>query len=168
MEEKAFRAFVELSGDLLEDHGLPHMAGRVVGVLLACVPPHRTMDELADQLQASKGAISMATQALTRLGLVEKLSLPGERRRHYRIREGLWAELFRSRKDHLLRHQEMLDLGLEALADEPASAKMRLLEFQAFMDFVHEELPALSARWEERSGEYIRRRTEETTTGRTT
>jgi DNA-binding transcriptional regulator GbsR (MarR family) len=161
MNHEAFREFVECSGDLMEEHGLPHMAGRVIGALLVCLPPHRTMDGLAEDLRASKGSISMATQLLTRLGLIERVSLPGERRRHYRIRSGAWKELLNTRNEHLLRHRAVIDAGLRAIEDEPLEARGRLLEFQAFMDFVNEEFPALSTRWEERRGEYIRHRMEE-------
>jgi DNA-binding MarR family transcriptional regulator len=161
MKDDTVQRFVEESGDLLEKHGLPHMAGRVIGVLLICMPPHRTMDELAEDLGASKGAISMATQLLARLGFIERVSLHGERKRHYRIRTGSWKELLDARNGHLLGHQAILDLGLSALENEPPDASARLIEFQAFLDFVNEELPALSARWETGRGEYVRRRAEE-------
>ena len=75
------RQFIEDMGDLMDEHGMPHMAGRVIGALLVCDPPHRSLDELAEELQASKGAISMSTQLLIRLGVIEKISIPGERRR---------------------------------------------------------------------------------------
>lgn len=160
MDQNAYREFIEISGDMMNEHGLPHMAGRIVGALLVCDPPHRSMDELAEDLQASKGSISMATQLLTRIGCIERISLPGARRHYYRIRSELWEELLNARTEHLLMHQRTLVAGMQLLKDAPVESKARLLEFQAFIDFVSEELPALSERWEQRRPELIRRRAE--------
>ena len=53
-----------------------------------------TMGELAEQLQASAGAISRAIKMLTSVGLVERVPTPASRRDHYRLRDNAWALLF--------------------------------------------------------------------------
>jgi DNA-binding transcriptional regulator GbsR (MarR family) len=141
------RQFIEDTGDLMDEHGLPRMAGRVVGALLICSPPHVSLDELAEALQASKGAISMTTQLLLRLGIIDRISLPGHRKHYFQIDASLWESLFFDRFDHIERHLALVRKGLEQMKDEPVEAKRRLIEMQAFFDFVLEELPGLSARW---------------------
>ena len=152
------RQFIEDMGDLMDEHGMPHMAGRVIGALLVSDPPHRSLDELAEELQASKGAISMSTQLLIRLGIIEKISIPGERRRYYRVQPGIWSELFLRRDEHVDRHRHVAEAGLALLADKPIEARMRLLEMLVFFDFIAQELPGFEKRWSERRGELMKRR----------
>jgi len=149
-DSHAYRQFIEDTGDMIDEHGLPHMAGRVVGSLLVCVPPHRSLDELAGELQASKGSISMATQLLLRLGMIERISVPGERRHYYRLLPDVWSRLFAQRDDHMEQHRRIARQGLDLLRGEPAEAKARLLEMLVFFDFVVEELPGFTERWQTR------------------
>ena len=157
-KQKAKRQFIEDAGDTLEEHGLPHMAGRVLGALMICVPPHMSMDELAKQLQASKGSISSATQILLRLGIIEKISMPGHRRHYYRPRPNLWSDLFAQQMGYLKEHHELADLGLKTLAGEPLEMKERLIEMQVFFDFVEKEFPGFAQRWEKQRPQLLKKR----------
>ena len=139
--------FVEAMGDLMDEHGLPHMAGRVIGALLICPETHMSMDELVDELQASKGSISMSTQLLLRIGIVDRISLPGHRRRYYRIREDLWEGLFLDRTEHIRQHANLVLKGLDLLRSEPIERKRQLIEMQVFFEFLSRELPGISERW---------------------
>jgi DNA-binding transcriptional regulator GbsR (MarR family) len=158
---EAHRRFVEETGDMMEEHGLSHMAGRVFGALQVCVPPHMSMDQLAEELQASKGSISMATRMLLRVDVIEKLSLAGHRRHYYRVRPGVWMSLFAQRTEHLHQHRELASLGLAALEGEPIETKERLLEMIVFFDFVEEEMPRIADRWEMRHPELRKERMKE-------
>jgi DNA-binding transcriptional regulator GbsR (MarR family) len=150
--------FIEQTADLMDQHGLPHMAGRIVGALLVCQPPYMSHDELAESVQASKGAISMATQMLLRMNLVERISLPGERRHYYRLRGNFLEDAMQTRTEHVLLHKRLYEAGTHLLRDEPLEANRRLTEMQAYVDFFAEELPGLSKRWSNRREELIRRR----------
>jgi DNA-binding transcriptional regulator GbsR (MarR family) len=143
---------------MIGEHGLPHMAGRVVGALLICVPPHRALDELAEQLQASKGAISMATQLLLRLGVIEKVSIPGERRHHYQIGRDVWSTVFTQKEGRLEQHRRIAEQGLRLLQGRATETKRRLLELLVFLDFAVEESPGFVARWMERRDALMKRR----------
>ena len=163
MERDAYGRFIELAAELLDEHGLPRMAGRVIGALLVCVPPYRSLDQLAEDVQASKGAISMSTQLLLRLEIIERISLPGERRSLYRLCQWFLQGLMSERTDHLLRHRQLFEAGVDVLRDEPIETKRRLIEMQAYVDFIVDELPGLNERWMTRRDDLIRRRTEELT-----
>ena len=161
MDRSLYPEFIETSGEMMNEHGMPQMAGRVIGALLVCIPPQLTHDELAEDLQASKGSISMATQLLLRMGFIERISLPGERKRYYKVRGNFWEELLALQTEHLLEHRKLFVQGLEILKDEPVEMKRRLVEFNAYMDFISEELPELNERWAERRAELIQRRMDE-------
>ena len=145
--ETQYCEFIEAMGDLMEEHGLPHMAGRVIGALLICPETHMSMDELVDELQASKGSISMSTQLLVRLGILDRVSLPGHRRRYYRIREALWEGLFLDRTEHINQHADLVLKGLDLLQSERIEQKRQLIEMQVFFEFLSKELPGISERW---------------------
>ena len=158
LENERRRQFIEDSGDVMDEHGLPRMAGRVIGALMICTPPYLSHEELAEQLQASKGSISMSTQLLVRLSFVERISLPGHRRHYYRLRENLWNELLSTRTEHILQHLKLVEDGLALLKDEPVEAKIRLIELKVFSDFVLEALPEMADRWERRRPELMKER----------
>jgi DNA-binding transcriptional regulator GbsR (MarR family) len=161
VDTEALRQFVEDAGDMIEEHGLPHMAGRVIGALLACEPPHRSLDELAEELSASKGAISMATQLLIRLALIERVSVLGERRHYYQIGHDVWSTLFVQSEEEFGRHRRVAERGLRLLQNEPIEAKRRLLDLLVFLDFVAEEAPGFAERWKRRKGALLERRMRE-------
>jgi DNA-binding transcriptional regulator GbsR (MarR family) len=158
---QAKRQFIEDAADMISEHGLPHMAARVIGALLVCVPPQRSLDELAEMLGASKGAISMATQLLLRLAVIEKVSIPGERRHYYQIRRDVWSTLFMQKEEELERHFRMTERGLQLFEGEPVEAKRRLVELLVFLDFVAEELPGFGERWRKRRDALTKRRMSE-------
>jgi len=150
--------FIEDMGDLMDEHGLPHMAGRVIGALLICPETHMSMDGLVDELQASKGSISMSTQLLVRIGIVDRISLPGHRRRYYRIREALWEGLFLDRTEHINLHANLVLKGLDLLRNEPIERKRQLIEMQVFFEFLSKELPGISERWAAQRESLLKRR----------
>lgn len=156
--KERLRQFIENTADLMEEHGLPRMAGRVIGALMICAPPYLSHEEMAEQLQASKGSISMSTQLLMRISIVERISLPGHRRHYYRLRERLWNDLLSTRTEHTQQHLKLASDGLELLKNEPLEAKMRLIELQVFSDFILEALPEMADRWERRRPELMKNR----------
>ena len=152
------RQFIEDAGNMMDEHGLPQMAGRVIGALMICTPPYLSHEELAQQLQASKGSISMSTQLLVRLNIVERISLPGHRPHFYRLRQYLWNELLSTRTEHILKYLRLVADGLALLEDGPVESKMRLIELQVFSDFMLEMLPEMTDRWEARRAELVEKR----------
>ena len=158
LDTERLRQFIENSADLMEEHGFPRMAGRVIGALLVCLPPYMSHEELAEQLQASKGSISMSTQLLIRLDVVERISLPGQRRHFYRLQENLWSDYLSKVASHVNREREVVMDGLAALEGEPVEMKRRLIEMLVVSDFVLEEWPGLVSRWETRRDELLNKR----------
>jgi len=146
---------------MLNEHGMPHMAGRVIGALLVCDPPHRSLDELAEDLSASRGSISMATQLLLRIGVIEKISRPGERRHYYQVRKDVWAVQLAQREDHVAHHFRVITGGLALLEGQPIEIKRRLLELLTFFDFLVEERPGFVERWKARKEELMKKRMDE-------
>ena len=81
------KQYAEEFGLAFEQFGITRMAGRILGWLLVCEPPHQSPQDLQDALQASKGSISTNIRMLERLNFVERISLPGDRRTYFRSRQ---------------------------------------------------------------------------------
>ena len=125
VDEAQLRALVERFGLLFENTGAARIAGRVLGWLLLCDPPEQSQPELADALGASKGSISTSLRYLTELGLVERISLPGERRDYYRVGDDAWPRLLERRLRLLVSVREAADDGVALLG--PRTRRSRRL-----------------------------------------
>lgn len=141
--------FIEDVGVLFEQSGVPRMAGRILGWLLICDPPHQTSEQLATGLQASKGSISTLTRLLIQIGLVEKIGLPGERRDYFRIKPDAWSRLTAQRLQQLTVFRRLAERGLAVTADQPAAQRQRLEDMRDLFAFYERELPTIVERWEQ-------------------
>ena len=148
MEQQPKQQFIEEFGDQIDEFGLPRMYGRVLGALLISGKPMMSMDELSTDLQASHGSISMATQMLSRLGMVEKLSVPGERKHFYRVGRNAWNASFTNKLHYLDLMLDLANRGLELLEDAPSQTREPLMYMRSFFDFFRGEFEGVSTRWE--------------------
>lgn len=140
--------FVEECGLYFEGIGLTRIAGRVIGWLLICEPPYQQQSELVEALGASKSSISVALKDLTTLYLVERFSLPGDRRTFYRTSKDMWSRSFRARMNQVTELKELSERGLEALEDDSPERRQRL-EFMRDMNaFMEVEFPKLLDAWD--------------------
>lgn len=140
--------FVEDCGVLFERFGLSRMAGRILGWLLICTPPHQTQADLVEVLQASKSSISVAVRQLVQVTLVEQIALPGDRRDYFRLSRDIWIQSWRARMGQLTLLRELSESGLRLLADAPPERRQRLERMRDMNAFLEREFPKLLDRWE--------------------
>ncbi len=140
--------FVEECGLYFEGVGLTRIAGRIIGWLLICDPPHQLQSDLVEALGASKSSISVALKDLTTLYLVERFALPGDRRTFYRTSKDMWSRSFRARMHQVTDLKALSERGLEALQEDTPQRKQRL-EFMRDMNaFMEAEFPKLLDAWD--------------------
>jgi DNA-binding transcriptional regulator GbsR (MarR family) len=150
MTEAGVTRFVERFAAVLIDGGMPRMPARAFAVLLASETGRMTAAELAEALQASPAAVSGAVRYLTHTHLVERAREAGSRRDVYRLGEDPWYEAIYRREPLIDRWERALLDGVEAVGtDTPAGA--RLKDSAEFFAFLRQELPAMLARYRERS-----------------
>lgn len=135
--------FVEEMGLLMEENNQPRIAGRILGWLLICNPPHQSFNDLVEVLQASKGSISNMTRLLLQIGLIEKVSLPGDRQTYFRIRPESWRRILQRQMSMVERLCQVADHGLDLLRDAPDEQRRRLQEMRDFNSFFRRKLPEL-------------------------
>jgi DNA-binding transcriptional regulator GbsR (MarR family) len=140
--------FVEEIGLMFELVGLPRMSGRIFGWLLLSNPPQQSHGELAEVLQASKGSISTMTRLLIQIGLIERVSLPGQRRDYFQIKPNAWSQMTKQRMAQIAAFRKLATKGLDLLKDESPHLQQRLQEMHDIHAFLERELPRLDERWE--------------------
>lgn len=145
---EAHLRYVEDFGLLFEQAGGSRMLGRVLGALLISDPPELSAEELAGELRASRGSISQATRTLVEMGMVRRLSKPGERRDYFRVRPRAWQETTRRQMALIGVFQEMAERGLKLLTPGNPEARDGLEEMRDFYAFWERELPAVLDRWD--------------------
>lgn len=144
----ALRYFAEEAGLLFEQMSMPRMAGRVVGWLLVCNPPHQSMAELVNALQTSKASISTTTRLLMEMNFIERIHLPGYRYDHYRLKAGVWDGMTRNRLAQVSTVKALAERGLLLVKNDLPSAQNRLQEMCDVYAFWEQEIPGLISRWE--------------------
>ncbi len=141
--------FAEEVGIFFEQTGMPRMAGRILGWLMISDPPHQTTGELTQALLASKGSISTMTRLLIRLGLIERLSLPGQRRDYFRIKIGAWHQMLKESMVQVTAFRQLAEHGLELIEDKAHFNRQWLEEMRNMYAFFEREFPTLLERWEQ-------------------
>jgi DNA-binding transcriptional regulator GbsR (MarR family) len=131
--------FVTRVGHLSDLSGLPPSHVQVFAWLVVCDPAHQSVGQLRQTLGLSAGAISMATATLVRMGLVERITQPGERRLYYRFRPGVWHRLLRSRLDGTREIRTVADDAL-ARAPEPPVRLAQMRDVYAWFEHKLSEL----------------------------
>lgn len=82
--DDATTGFIESMGRQFEEDGVPRIAGRLFGFLMLQDEPC-SLDDVAEQLQVSKGSASSNARLLEQLGIAERVTRAGDRRDYYQI-----------------------------------------------------------------------------------
>lgn len=142
------REFVDAMGRHFEAESVPRIGGRIFGFLLLQEAPC-SLDDLADQLGISKASASTNARLLEDWLLIEKTSIPGDRRDYYQVS----ADPVRTLEFRLARireHGALLRAGADVASS--AAAAQRLRDMARFNAESIEALEPLLARWRARGG----------------
>jgi len=150
--QKHAAEFADALGTYMEVTGQPRLSGRLMGWLAVCEPPEQSALELATSLGVSRSAVSTITQQGARLGILERVGVPGTREVHFRMAGDAWTHPARSNIPLIQGVRRAADRCLEALADRGPARNRRLAQMRDFYLFVERELPLLLERWEEEHG----------------
>lgn len=131
--ESETQAVIERMALFFERDGLPRIAGRVLGYLLLSPEP-RSLDDLADALQVSKSSASTDARRLERMGTVERVTIPGDRRDYYRIAADLPYRMGALWQERLVGTRDLLRDAMETPAAESDIVDRRLRRGARLMD----------------------------------
>ena len=148
-DPQAVHKFVERFAAALVAAGMPRMPALAFVALLTDDEGRLTAEELAEQLQVSRAAVSGAVRYLGQVGILGRERQPGSRRDSYVLHDNSWFEMVARREQLLDQWITSTRSGVDALgANTPAGR--RIAESLAFFEFLQTEMPALLARWHAR------------------
>lgn len=128
----ATESFIERVGLSIEADGLPRIAGRMLGLMVLHGGP-LSFSELAEHLQVSRASVCTNARILSSLGVIERVSRPGDRQDYYQLAEAPYARLING---YLERKQQMFAIVQEAQRslspDEDPERHQRLDEMAEF------------------------------------
>ena len=123
--------FAEQFGVVGHDMGLPRTMTRLLGWLVICIPPHQSAQQIQEALQLSAGSVSTALGELCRSGIVERLTIPGDRHTYYRIKLDGWQQLLAARLRAAVEIRDLAERALTVAGDEADSRLRELRDFYA-------------------------------------
>jgi DNA-binding transcriptional ArsR family regulator len=145
--DKEQLSYIEESGIIFEQLGMTRMAGRIFGFLAVSDKSEASFDEIRQALDASKGSISGTTKQLINAGLVQPVSLPGDRKTYYRLNKVAVGQLLRSRIQLFNIFADLLSKGRELKKSEDDVSEW-LKEVSAFYTWLGGEINAVIEKWE--------------------
>lgn len=154
--DKAKLAYIEETGLVFEGFGMTRMAGRILGYLLVCDKDEVSFDEIRKALHASKGSISGTTKLLINVGMVEQVSLPGDRKTYFRISRTKVGAILRARISQFETLSNTFSKGRRLKTREDEVSEW-LNEISSFYKWVGHEIESIIDRWENEKNEIIQR-----------
>lgn len=130
--------FVETMGLLWETEGLPRIAGRLIGFLIVQAEPV-SLDHMAAALGVSKASVSTDARRLEQLGLVSRVSRPGDRKDYYVMVPDVSVRILELKLASLSRFQAVMGMLSQDSAVSPV-VRDRLVGFRQIHDRVRATL----------------------------
>lgn len=127
------------------------MPARIFAALLCAEEASSTAAELAGELRASPAAISGGVRYLLSIGMISRESLPGSRQHHYRVPDDVFDQMLVIEQRQLGRYARMLREAAD-LAGPGSLAGRRIADSADYMEFLRDEMLAMTTRWHEHRG----------------
>ncbi len=112
---RAAHVFADRMGHAAIADGLSPIAGRLFASLLLSEEP-KSLDALADELGVSKASVSTDARRLFDRGIVERVTMPGDRRDYYELAPDFYAQVIRARIARWRRIQHLVG-GMREASD---------------------------------------------------
>lgn len=127
-------------------YSIPRIAGRIWGLMILAPQPMK-IEEIGAALGVSHGSVSTNLRLLAVLGLVEKITLPGDRCDNYQFSPTAWDEVLKKRISSIEGLRDMAQQAMKDLQPEGA-VQVRLEEMLTWIDMAHEKYEELMKDWQ--------------------
>lgn len=155
LPDPAARRFADRMGHATAADGLAPIAGRLFAALLLSDEP-RSLDALADELGVSKASVSTEARRLFERGIVERVTVPGDRRDYYELAPDFFAQVIRARLARWRRLQHLIDDMRDASPALSPVVKQRFASVDELHDTVIDRIEIALDAWER--AQHARRR----------
>lgn len=140
--EQVRERFIEQMGLISQGDGLPRIAGRLMGLMIFDGTAS-SFSELAVELQVSRGSISTNARMLEQMGIIERVSKPGDRQDYFQLANEPYANILKGALARSKKARESIADSNKALPKRGnVEVKLRLEELEQFYDTVVDTLSA--------------------------
>ncbi|MBZ4397056.1 transcriptional regulator [Myxococcus sp. MISCRS1] len=159
----AEQRFIESMGLYFERQGGTRIGGRIHALLMLTDEP-LSLQQLARVLKVSAASVSTNIRASMAIGLVEPVSVPGDRQHYYVVNSNGWESRLRTAEDSV---KAFVRVCQEALSVPQLANKHHLREAADFCDFYLAEMAGIAERWRASRAARPTPRTSKASKGRT-
>ncbi|WP_055106848.1 GbsR/MarR family transcriptional regulator [Paenibacillus ihumii] len=148
--DEAKMLFIEKLGVYYEDYGIPRIGGRILGLMLVSGQP-LTAEQISNLLKVSRGSVSTNVRLLTSGGLLERVSVVGERIDHYSVSESIWERSLQMRIDGFKSLKRIVEQGILATkSNSSPSTNHHLPEMLLWVDTMTASHEQALLNWKEK------------------
>ena len=146
---------IEDLGTFFQQRNMTPMEARVFALLLLSEPHYQDFFSIQETLSASKSAISNALNRLTLTNRIDYLTLPGDRKRYFKINPDSWLEQMKKEIAFVGPIKQRVVEIMQKRADmNTPDFNQDLRRVQRFYEFMAEEFPKMMAKWEQLDAAY--------------
>jgi DNA-binding transcriptional regulator GbsR (MarR family) len=135
--------FIEAMALHFERQGGTRIGGRIHALLMLADEP-LSLKRIAELLRVSAASVSTNIRTCMSMGLVEPVSMPGDRQHYYVISSEGWEGRLRTAEESL---KAFVRVCRNALASPRLANKPHLREAADFCDFYLAEMAGIAERW---------------------
>ncbi|WP_209388382.1 hypothetical protein [Rhodohalobacter sp. SW132] len=152
--------YIENTGLMFEAFGMTRMSGRFFGYLVVNDKDAASFNDIKEALNASKGSISGTSSQLLNAGLIEQVSLPGDRKTYYRLSKDRVGSILKARTKLFEQFAKTLVEG-RSLKNREDDVSEWLLEISTFYSWIGDQIDETLEEWEKNKKEIIKKKRSE-------
>jgi DNA-binding transcriptional regulator GbsR (MarR family) len=144
---RAGRRFADQMGHAAAADGLSPIAGRLFATLMLSDEP-KSLDALADELGVSKASVSTDARRLFERGIVERVTVAGDRRDYYELAPDFFAQVIRARVGRWRRIQNLVGAMRESVPGLSPLVRQRFASIDEIQTSVVDRIDLALTEWE--------------------
>ncbi|HPI30293.1 MAG TPA: hypothetical protein PLS26_07165 [Bacteroidales bacterium] len=125
---------VDTIGRIYEKQGVGAIAGRISGLLTVMDKEQYTFDEIVEELKISKSSASNGLRILQAQKAIEYVTLPGDRKRYFRLRTQDKFSLINEHQTMLRKSCDLFHAMYEVKADKKSPTAIFLKDVENLMN----------------------------------
>lgn len=146
---KQQRQLVETLGRLNEKEGMQPVAGRVMALLMVMDKEYFTFDEIVEELKISKSSASIAIKILQIKNIIEYFTIPGDRKRYFRIIKHEPFNLFEEFKQKMIQQHTIMKKIIELKADPDSKTSEYIKDLCFMLEFFQDSIEKLKVQYDQ-------------------
>jgi len=141
------RNLIEKIGVFSDLRGLQPALGRITGFLMVVPGAEATFDEIIENLNMSKSAVSYGINILLSQNKIEFTTKPGQRKRYFRISTKNWTNDLQDQIEGILEFERLVSEIIEVRGNDTPQFTDDLKRIKRFLEFLQAEIPSIIDRY---------------------